>query len=100
MEKEIKRFWLINFDWKDKISVFIKPIKAVSVWWIAQAVTSSYDNSAVSLEHERIVTVPLSISFFILEAKNNDYSEDLIANTIILYTTVFKDQVNLIITGG
>ena len=36
----------------------------------------------------------------IIEAKNNDYAEDVMAITIILYTNMFKDQVNLIIPGG
>ena len=35
----------------------------------------------------------------IIEAKNND-AEDLMAITIILYTTMIREQLNLIICGG
>ena len=36
----------------------------------------------------------------IIEAKNNDYAKDVMAITIILHTTMFKDQVNLIVFEG
>ena len=34
-----------------------------------------------------------------IEAKNNDYAEDLMAMAIIIYTTMFREQLNLIICG-
>ena len=34
-----------------------------------------------------------------IEAKNNDYAEDLMAMAIIIYFTMFRKQLNLILCG-